>query len=118
MKASIISICVFLVLVLGIIGNGVYINYITKDLTEQIAELEPEEYQELNSTYEHWSKHHFYICFSSPHDKTDKIEECFRVMLEKSRNGEDEGFYEYRALLLNYVDEIKRVQALSFDAIV
>lgn len=118
MRASIISLCIFVILVLVVIFNGVYINFITDDLVNEVMELDIESYEEVLAVYEKWSNHHFYICLSSPHDKTDKVEECFRVILEKAKGGEKEGFFEYRALLLNYIEDIKRVQSFSIDAIV
>ncbi len=118
MKASVISIVVLSVLILGIVGNGIYINSITDDLIKEVNSLEAGENEELYQAYEHWQKHHFYICLSSPHEKTDKIEECFIVMLEKAQNNENEGFYEYKALLANYIKEIKRIQELSIDSII
>ena len=118
MRASIISLFVFAILVLAIILNAIYINSIIGDLTNEVMGLEIESYIEVMSVYEKWSRHHFYICLGTPHDKTDKVEECFLVILEKARGGECEGFFEYKALLLNYLNDIKRVHAFSFDAIV
>ncbi len=118
MRASIIAVAVLLLLSLIIICNGVYISFITNDLINEIKGLEPSDEKALNDAYEHWEKHHFYICLSSPHEKTDKIEESFIVLLEKAKTGENEGFYEYRAMLLNYIEEIYRIQAISLDSII
>ena len=118
MKASIVSLCVLFSLIVVITLNGFYINRTTKDLTSEIEAIEINDQEKLEKSYQHWSKHHFYICLSSPHEKTDKIEECFLVMLEKSNKNEAEGFYEYKVLLLNYINDVKRLQMLTLDAIV
>ena len=118
MKASIISICVLFFLVGIIIANGFYIRYTTQDLISEIEAIEIDDKEALEKSYEHWSRHHFYICLTSPHEKTDKIEECYLVMREKSKKNEDEGFYEYKVLLLNYINDVKRLQMLTLDAIV
>lgn len=118
MRASIIAVTVLLLLLLIIICNGIYINFITGDLLNEIKGLNPSDEKALNDAYEHWEKHHFYICLSSPHEKTDKIEEAFLVLLEKAKAGESDAFYEYKALLLNYIEEIRRIQAVSLDSII
>ena len=117
MKASIISFCIFLILVILIIINVVYINNVTSDFTSRIKELSPNDLEACEEIYNDWTKNHFYICLSVSHEKTDKIEESFLVLLEKSRTGDNEGFYENKVLLLNYIEEIKRLQMLNFDTV-
>ena len=117
MKASLISLCVFLILVILIVVNVIYIKNITSDFTKRIESLTPYDLSTCEEIYSDWSKNHFFICLSVSHDKTDKIEEAFLVTLEKIRHKDSEGFYENKVLLLNYIEEIKRLQMLTLDTV-
>ena len=117
MKASIISLCVFLILVILIVINVFYINRVTSDFISRVEELSPSDLLVCEKIYNDWTRNHFYICLSVSHEKTDKIEESFLVLLEKLRGGDEEGFYENKVLLINYIEEIKRLQTLTLDTV-
>ncbi len=118
MKAFIISILAILIALLLVILNCVYIVSVSSELEKLARELEFDDYESLVEFEEYWQRHYFFICLSSVHEKTDKIEECIAVLKDKYLFMEEDGFFEYRSLLLHYIDEIKKVQELSVDTIV
>ena len=111
MKAFICSLAA-LGLMVGIIGlNCVYINKQAEKFREMANDIETNE----NAIYEIkelWEKEKFKISLSTPHKTTDDIEKYINLIIENPQNSK-----EYKTLLLDAIDEIKKHETISFDSI-
>ena len=111
MKAFISALAALGIMVGLIIINCVYINRQSEKLKDLADDIEENE----NAIYEIkdlWEKEKFKICLSTPHKTTDEIEKYINLIIENPEN-----LIEYKTLLLDAIDEIKKHETISFDSI-
>ncbi|MBQ7907772.1 MAG: DUF4363 family protein [Clostridia bacterium] len=117
MKAFIVSLVV-LVLVSGvIIGNAIYVDKTLGQISQGAEELLPESEDEFLQIYNDWEKNRSYIAISAPHGKIDDVDMTMTIMKELYENDSFLNFYEYKATLIEYIEEIQNHERLSFDSI-
>ncbi len=117
MKAFVISLCSVGILISIIIFNSIYINNVTDNLTEAAEKLTIYDSEGLKEFSDYWYKHEHKICISTQHNDVDNVTITLTVLEEKCKNGDEDGFYEYKALLILYIDEIRKKEKVHFDNI-
>lgn len=117
MKSFIISLAVVISIFLLTIFNSIYINEAIDELTVSASKLTPTE-SSINQLISQWDKVGFAIRLSSSHKETHRIDEALEVLLAKVKSDTVAGFYEERALLIEYLHQIKEDESVSFESII
>ena len=117
MKAFVLAISSILVLILLVIINGIYVSNVTEKLDSLASELKIDDSSDLEELEKYWKKHESIICLSILHKDVDNLNIAIDVLKSKQENGEASGFYEYKAMLLNYIEEIKNKDRVHFHNI-
>ena len=107
MKAFVVSIISTSLLVLMVILNGIYVVNVTKKLDEMANELKIDSQLEFDELEAYWKKNEGIICFSVSHNDVDNVNTAIEVLRGKYESGDTSGFYEYKSLLILYIEEIK-----------
>ena len=116
MKSFIFSLCV-LALIFGLtIANGIYINNVASSLISEAKTLEINK-ESVNNFISSWEKYQILIKISSSHKETHRIDELLCVLLEKAERNVDNGFFEDRALLIEYLRQLQEDETVSWDSI-
>ena len=118
MKSLIFSLCALILLVGIIILNGVYIKNVTTDLENLAKKITWGDMESIDAFKVSWEENEHKICLSVSHKDIDNVNIAVSVLEEKQKTGEKDAFYEYRALLLEYVTEIKNKERVHIDNIV
>ncbi|MBO5338396.1 MAG: DUF4363 family protein [Clostridia bacterium] len=107
MKAFIISIISSSLLVLMVIFNGIYIGNVTRRLDTMANDLKIDSKDEIDELESYWKKNESIICFSVSHKDVDNVNTAIEVLKGKYESGDMSGFYEYKSLLILYIEEIR-----------
>jgi hypothetical protein len=97
--------------------NALYINKVTLSLIDEAKELALNS-DSINSFTENWEKALPIIKISTSHKETHRIDESIATLLSKAEHGELQGFEEEKALLAEYLMQIKDDETVSFDSII
>lgn len=106
-----------LLLVALIIANGVYLSHVTDELEEMALELTEGDTEAVLSLQEYWKGHENIVCFSVSHNDVDDLNVALEVLIEKCRENESDGFYEYKARLINSIVEIRNKERVHIHNI-
>ncbi len=117
MKAIILAVSSILLLILVVIINGIYVSHVADELNGMAKELTIENERGLEELEDYWKKKESIVCLSIPHDDVDNLNIAIDVLKSKQQNGEVGGFYEYKAMLLNYIEEIKNKERVHIHNI-
>ena len=118
MKAFIVSICAILLLVGTVVFNGFYIKNTTNKLTDLANDITLESSESIENFKEYWIKNEHKICISVSHKDVDNINIAVCVLEEMQERNESDGFWEYHALLLKYIEEIRSKERVHIDNII
>ncbi|MBE6664221.1 MAG: DUF4363 family protein [Ruminococcaceae bacterium] len=118
MKSILFASGAIIVLIMLVIANGFYISSATTKLEEMSKELTPNNESAILEISDFWKKKEGLICISVSHNDVDELNIAIEVLLEKAKNGESDGFYEYKARLLNSIIEIRNKERLHIHNIV
>ncbi len=114
MKAFIISLCIVLVLTLLIGFNAIYINKVTKELISRTDSTSFDNYSELVLL---WQKRKMIISLCANHREVDKIEEQIVLIKNACKSKSKDELDRAKALVTNYINQIKRHEELTIDNI-
>ena len=117
MKAFTISVILFLLIVSLAVFNAIYINNVANELIADAKDLKTDD----GSVYEFkekWEKHQLIFRISSSHKETHRIGEAIEILLSKSQGNILSGFEEEKALLIEYITQIKEDETVSLDSII
>lgn len=117
MKAFVISLIVLFSFVALTIINAIYINNVTADFIEKAQGLGVGDCS-VEDFIKGWEKHEPFIKISTSHKETHRIDEVLSVLERKSKNHTRNGFDEERALLIEYLTQIKEDETVSLDSII
>ena len=117
MKTFIISLCSLITIFIFTIINGIYVSRTTSLLIDKAKRMDNDVVSVLSFAQE-WEKHQFLIRISSSHKETHRIDEALSILKEKARNNVPDGFNEERALLIEYLTQIKEDETVSLDSII
>lgn len=117
MKSFVISSIFIIIIVAFSIFNSVYINNVAIELIDKAQSLSFDD----NSIFEYsdlWEKYTLTIRISSSHKETHRITEVIEVLKSKAENKIEAGFNEEKALLIEYINQIKEDETVSLDSII
>ncbi|MBQ8545702.1 MAG: DUF4363 family protein [Clostridia bacterium] len=117
MKAFIFAGLSILILILIVVVNGIYVSSVSKELEELSTELSFDDKNGLEELESYWRKNETIVCLSISHNDIDNLNIAIDVLKSKQKNGEDSGFYEYKAMLLNYIEEIRNKERVHIHNI-
>ena len=117
MKAFLFSSVAVVLLVALIVINGIYLSKVTDELEKMALELTEGDTDAVLSLQEYWKGHENIVCFSVSHNDVDDLNIAIEVIIEKCKSGEVDGFYEYKARLLNSIVEIRNKERVHFHNI-
>ena len=100
------------------IWNSVYIGNVTSELLEISNEISLNDSDALARAEYYWKSNEHIICIFVSHKDIDNVNIAFDVLNEKINKGDTVGFYEYTALLKNYVKEIGKKEQFHIDNII
>ena len=117
MKSFLFSILAIAVLILIVTVNGIYVSNVTRKLEDMALDLKSGDVDTLKAIQKYWKKHETIVCFSVSHNDVDDLNIAIEVLIEKSTSSEDDGFYEYKARLLNSIAEMRNKERVHIHNI-
>ena len=117
MKAFVVSLSVIFTIFLSTVINCIYVSHVADELIEQAVMLKIDD-GSVERFAMLWEEKQFSIRMSSSHDETHKIDETLAVLEAKVKEGDASGFCEERALLVEYLVQIREDETVSFDSII
>ena len=115
MKSFLISLGVLLCVIALIIVNCIYINGVTDKLAKATENLtQGTGIDELCAIWEHEK---FAVCLSTTHRATDDVEKYIQILKTKVENSSFDDFEEHKKMLLIAIEEIKKTEEVSLNAI-
>lgn len=117
MKTFIASLIILVLVSVAIIANAIYVDNLLGDISNEADKLTPESHQIFEQVYSSWEKNRDFVAISAPHEKIDDVDMTMTIMKELYSNNSFLNFYEYKATLLEYIEEIQNHERLSFDSI-
>lgn len=117
MKAFVISLSIILAIFLLTILNSVYVSHTAEFLIKEATAIEigngsVERFAEL------WEQKQFSIRITASHEETHKIDEALAVLMAKSKENDASGFCEERALLVEFLVQIRDDEKVCLDSII
>lgn len=118
MKAWIISLCLFILLIGVIIGNAFYIHRVAAHLCEisdslTFEEEETETCLEMLEAY--WERHRTFVALSISYRELDRVSEAMISLRSAYDTKNASDFEEYRRLFRDAADEISRLERFSVE---
>lgn len=117
MKSFVISIILVILMGMGIVSNCIYINNVGQRTEDAVMRLSSptesacsDETKKLEQT---WEKHAKLIHISVNHTIVDRIGEQVATLVACAECGDVYGFYTARALLLDALDDMQRLESIS-----
>ena len=117
MRAFVVSLSILILMVTITVFNSLYIINVTDSLIEQAKVLEINA-DDISKFTKEWEKSQLLIKLSSSHKETHRIDEVLEILKEKAHSKTENGFYEERALLVEYITQIQEDETVSFDSII
>ena len=121
MKALFASLIIFAVLLAGISANCVYINRISKDLQLQAKKLEniydPTTLENLEKLKKHFKKHEKILLLSSSYITVNKVDDSIDGAIAYARSKDESGFQNAKAVLINAIYDLSRLEKFSIKNI-
>ena len=117
MRAFIISLSVTVIIFVLTIINCVCVNNATTSLIELSSRLQASD-RSVEDFIALWEEKKALISISSSHEEIHKIDEALAVLQAKTMEKDASGFCEERALLTEYLKQIKEDETVSFDGII
>lgn len=116
MKSFVISLSVLSVIIAAIVLNCIYINNVTDSLIFMTENLTKEE-ESIKQLSEKWDKEKFCVCISTTHRATDDVEKNIEILKTKIEKSNFDDFEEYKKMLIIALEEVKKVEEVSLNAI-
>ena len=117
MKSFVVSSCIILSIFVATVLNSVFVSKATDELIRNAKEIQFSE-ESVEEFSQLWEKRQFLIRISSSHKETHRINEAVVVLKEKTKNNTRENFDEERALIIEYLIQIKDDETVSLDSII
>ena len=121
MKALIASLIIFGILLIGIIVNCVYVNRISEDLLLQINSIGGVEdagaLSKLENLKMHFEKHEGILLLSLSYLAVNKVDDSIDGAIAYAKYGDESGFQNAKAILINAINDLARLEKLSFKNI-
>ena len=117
MKTFVASIIILFIVFALTVANALYVSRVTSSLIKDAKELVLNS-DSINGFTEKWEKVLPIIKISTSHKETHRIDESIAILLSKAEHGEAQGFEEEKALLAEYLIQIKDDETVSFDSII
>ncbi len=118
MKAWIISLCLFLLLIAAIIGNAIYIHRVAAHLcavTDALCFEGAKTGEALDELAAYWDRHRAFVSLSISYRELDRVCETL-ISLRAAYNTQNASDFEcYRQLLADAADEISRLERFSVE---
>lgn len=118
MKAWIVSLCLFILLIGIIIGNAVYVHRVADHLCSTLHALHFEDAKTAATLEEldaYWQRHHPFISLSISYRELDHVSETM-ISLRAAYDTQNVSDFEgYRQLLLDAADELSRLERFSVE---
>ena len=118
MKAWIISLCLFVILIGAIIGNAVYIHRVAEHLcsvTQSLCFEDERSASELEALEAYWRRHRPFVSLSIGYRELDHVCEVLISLRAAYDSGNSSDFECYRRLLSDAADEISRLERFSVE---
>lgn len=119
MKSFFISVILFIIIIVAVILNAVYVSYVSRRLSDFCDALSDKKssaalIKELQSF---WEKHRPWLSFSLDNAQTERIEKIIRSLELSTKHGEEYDFEKNRMLLEEASREIGRLERLRAENI-
>ncbi len=117
MKAFIISLSIIILIFALTIVNSIYVGNATDFLIKEAKKLNASD-GSVDTFLTLWESKQIIIRLSSSHEETHKIDEALAILKAKAQAKEENGFSEYKALLVEYLEQIHEDETITFDNII
>ena len=114
MKSFLVSLVLIVLMIGGVTVNCIYINKVGNRIQESTEQLpipsEPDCLQMVSELEKQWKKDAQWIHISVNHTIVDRIGEQTSTLVACAQSGDLYGFYTARALLLDAVEDMQRLE--------
>lgn len=121
MKAFVISLIIFTLMLTGIVINNIYINNVADELTVMVGNIPRADkdgcYSEASRINEYWEKHQALIGMSVSFVELNRVSDNITALLVYADEKDVTEFECSKKLLLNSIAEMRRLESLEFDDI-
>lgn len=118
MKAFILSSVIFLILILLIVINSIYIHKICNEMQEIASSLTSQDNDGASQLCLLWEKHKMIFSISIHDSHIEKISELTESIKSAATIGDDAEFKKSIILLNDILDELKKNEEISFQGII
>lgn len=118
MKAFILSSVIFLILIILIVINSIYIHKSCDEMQEILRAISPTDKVKINNLCSFWENHKMIFSISIHDSQIEKISELTESIKSAATNGDDAEFNKSIILLNGVLDEIKKNEEISFQGII
>ena len=121
MKALIASLILFAILLAGVIANCIYVNRISDDLVQQAKKIgtiyDEGTIPKLENLKKHFKKHEAILLLSQSYISVNKVDDCIDGAIAYAKSEDESGFQNSKAILLNAIYDLSRLEKFSIKNI-
>lgn len=111
-----ISLLLLLIVIIGV--NCVYINNVANRLKNDVEALSSVDCQkEAEALLEYWEKEEDWVGLSVGYTVVDRIKEQILLLRNAAMRGDEQGFSAARTLLLDAVEDMRRLEQFSLGSL-
>ena len=118
MKSFIISIIIFFILIILVITNSIYIHKTTDKMLEMSNSLLPNDAEGAEQLSLFWQKHHLFFSISIHDAKIERITELTENIRSAATLGNGAEFSKNIILLSELLEELQKIEEISFHGII
>ena len=121
MKSVHFAYTVFVLLVIAVLTNSLFIGKVIDSISEELISAEESNMadaeKEYTEIYEKYKKYELYISLSVDHDDLSNIEEAFSEIIGAAKAEDKTGIITTKSRLTDHLRHIKRLAGINIDSI-
>lgn len=118
MKTFIISMIIFSILIALVITNSIYIHKITDRMLALSLAISPNDFDGANNLSLFWQKHRLFFSISVHDSQIESITEIIENIKSAAALGNDAEFNKNIILLSELLEELQKIEEISFQGII
>lgn len=117
MKAFIFSAILFLILIIIISANSLYIRSVCQELSESLSFCSAEDEASATEFLETWKRRRFFLSFSVHEDQLERMDDLSEGLKSAVASNDGAEFKKHVSLIKELIDELQSNEELSLQGI-
>lgn len=118
MKSLIFSAVLFIILITVIVINSLYIHSVCNQASEILNSISPYDERGTEKLSSLWQKHRIVFGISIHNSQIDRMNELIEKLKSAVANGDGASVYEYKALISELLDDLRKNEEISLQSII